>query len=118
MKTCANCTQTAEYDYVGTLYCNTHVPRFLRNKDGSVNAAKVVQESIPIEVVVIRKNTTPLPTPTHTPEWPEPDAVLDPPFIEVPEVEEPAVAETPKTTPKPTPKKAKPTPKAPAPKAE
>lgn len=117
MKTCANCTQPAEYNYLGTLYCDSHTPKFLRKKDGTVNATKVVQpEEVPINVVVIRKNVTPLPTPTHTPEWPEPDAILDPPVIETAEIDAPPVEEVVAEAPKPTPKKPKT--KAPAPKAE
>jgi hypothetical protein len=33
MTTCANCTEEAVYDYVGTKYCEKHLPRFLRKGD-------------------------------------------------------------------------------------
>lgn len=36
MITCANCVSEASWNYLGTKYCDKHLPRFLRNRDGSV----------------------------------------------------------------------------------
>ena len=36
MPTCANCSSSAEYNYENILYCNSHLPRFLRTKSGVV----------------------------------------------------------------------------------
>jgi hypothetical protein len=34
MTTCANCVSDAKYDYIGITYCEKHLPRFLRDRNG------------------------------------------------------------------------------------
>jgi hypothetical protein len=47
MTTCANCVSDATYDYLGIKYCNSHLPRFLRKKDGTIAAIKIETEEAP-----------------------------------------------------------------------
>ena len=106
MKRCANCDKPAVFNYMSTLYCDSHLPRFLKTRQGlSVQVAHVAQDA-----------------PSNVPVWVEPTGEAVETFVET--FEEPAevVEETPeevteevpvvREAPRPTPKKAKYTPKA------
>jgi hypothetical protein len=41
MKICANCSSLAVYNYIGTPYCEEHLPRFLRKKEVTIGAVRI-----------------------------------------------------------------------------
>ena len=99
MKRCANCETPAVFSYMNTLYCESHLPRFLKGRNGlSVDVHQVTQDA-----------------PAAAPVWVEPTGTPVETFVE-PVVE--AIVETVVEEPvaaKPAPKKAKYTPKDVAP---
>ncbi len=102
MKRCANCDKPAVFNYMSTLYCEPHLPRFLKSRNGlSILVQPIVQDA-----------------PSATPVWVEPTGEAVQTFVEVPVevIEEPVVEvveeEVAVAAPKPAPKKAKYTPKA------
>ena len=67
MSKCANCVSDAKYDYYRTLYCEKHLPRFIRDRQGKVSAQFCLVH--PDAVIV----ADPLPEPVfiEVPEEPE-----------------------------------------------
>lgn len=93
MKTCANCDKPAVFEYMSTLYCDSHLPRFLTNRNG---LSELVQHVVPESLV-------------NEPAVVVPDAADIEEFINFVEASEVVAEEEPA---RPAPKKPKPTPKA------
>jgi len=48
MTTCANCPVEAVYNYEGIPFCETHLPRFLRTKNGAQPVDLLIKKSAPM----------------------------------------------------------------------
>jgi hypothetical protein len=70
MDFCANCSNIAVFDYLGTKFCEGHLPRFLTKPDVAIKATRIV---------------TPVP---ETFSSPEPQFATDPEPEAVEEVED------------------------------
>jgi hypothetical protein len=65
MVTCANCPSEAIYNYEGITFCETHLPRFLRTKNGAQPVDILIKKDAPrgdspVDVSLFNMNPEPV----------------------------------------------------------
>jgi hypothetical protein len=65
MVTCANCPEEAVYNYEGITFCEKHLPRFLRTKNGAQPVELLIQKDapkgdLPVDASIFNMNPEPV----------------------------------------------------------